>query len=417
MTRMVLEGRTTCISFAQLAFDFQETSRLWSQLDFTPSSGEGVSIFEDSRGWPAVAMAMTQTAKAARSHGSKAPGIYDSPIIADFLREEVFDSIPPATFRFLKLTSILPYFAESDCREFLSQVDEELALSVELHIEILYREFTLLERVIGRGYRCNPVVANYLKNNLAFYDKATYRSICAALAAMLEVRNKPNEAIPLALDGEDWDRAIRLILISYSQLGMTAGFIDLVNWLDRIAAEYYETIPELNIAKAMALIPTGKVEESEALLNRAESLLQSQEAAGARPANDFMVHCEIPIIRAYNNAWPVQIKLAPVQAPCFDGANLLVAADCCAYSYGNFHQDFIRNKDTLIGCPKLDSVDYTEKLTAIIANNDIKSLTITRMEIPCCGGLEYAAVQALRDSGKFIPWQVVTFSLDGRILD
>ncbi|MBQ8525747.1 MAG: 4Fe-4S binding protein [Clostridia bacterium] len=115
--------------------------------------------------------------------------------------------------------------------------------------------------------------------------------------------------------------------------------------------------------------------------------------------------------------WPVQIKLVPVNAPYFDGANLLVAADCTAYAYGNFHSEFIRNRITLIGCPKLDEGDYTEKLTQIIANNDIKSLTIVRMEVPCCGGIENAAKNALLQSGKFIPWQVVTISTDGRILD
>ena len=115
--------------------------------------------------------------------------------------------------------------------------------------------------------------------------------------------------------------------------------------------------------------------------------------------------------------WPVQIKLAPVNAPWFDGANLLVAADCTAYAYGNFHQDFIKGKITLIGCPKLDEGDYTEKLTEIIRSNNIKSLTIVRMEVPCCGGIERAAVTALQNSGKFIPWQVVTVSTDGRILD
>jgi len=115
--------------------------------------------------------------------------------------------------------------------------------------------------------------------------------------------------------------------------------------------------------------------------------------------------------------WPVQIKLAPVNAPYFNGANLLIAADCTAYAYGNFHNDFIRNRITLIGCPKLDAGDYAEKLTAIIANNDIKSVTIVRMEVPCCGGIEHAAKRALQASGKFIPWQVVTVSTDGRILD
>lgn len=115
--------------------------------------------------------------------------------------------------------------------------------------------------------------------------------------------------------------------------------------------------------------------------------------------------------------WPVQIKLVPENAPYFNNCNLLIAADCTAYAYVNFHNDFIRNRITLIGCPKLDIVDYTEKLTNIISNNNIKSLTVVRMEVPCCGGLEKASVTALKNSGKFIPWQVVTISTDGKILD
>lgn len=114
--------------------------------------------------------------------------------------------------------------------------------------------------------------------------------------------------------------------------------------------------------------------------------------------------------------WPVQIKLAPVNAPYFSGASLLIAADCTAYAYGNFHNDFIKNKVVLIGCPKLDEGDYSEKLTAIIANNDIKSVTVVRMEVPCCGGIEMTAKKALQESGKFIPWQVVTISTDGRVI-
>ena len=115
--------------------------------------------------------------------------------------------------------------------------------------------------------------------------------------------------------------------------------------------------------------------------------------------------------------WPVQIKLVPVNAPYFDGARLLIAADCTAYAYAAFHERFIKGHITLVGCPKLDSVDYFEKLTEIIRNNDIKSVTIVRMEVPCCGGLEYAAKTALQNSGKFIPWQVMTISTDGNILD
>lgn len=115
--------------------------------------------------------------------------------------------------------------------------------------------------------------------------------------------------------------------------------------------------------------------------------------------------------------WPCQIKLLPTQAPFYDGAKLLIAADCTAYAYANMHEDFMRGKVTLIGCPKLDAIDYSEKLTEIIAHNDIKSVTIVRMEVPCCGGLQRAAEKALRASGKFIPWQVVTISRDGKILE
>ncbi len=115
--------------------------------------------------------------------------------------------------------------------------------------------------------------------------------------------------------------------------------------------------------------------------------------------------------------WPCQIKLVPANAPYFENANLLIAADCTAFAYGNFHEDFICNHITLIGCPKLDEGDYAEKLTHIISENNIRSVKIVRMEVPCCGGIESAVKRALQASGKFIPWQVVTISTDGRILD
>jgi len=129
--------------------------------------------------------------------------------------------------------------------------------------------------------------------------------------------------------------------------------------------------------------------------------------------------CSAPVqnVTSKLSQWPVQIKLVPVNAPYFDGANLLIAADCTAYAYGNFHNEFIRNHVTLIGCPKLDTTDYAEKLTEIIKNNNIKSVTVTRMQVPCCGGIENAVKRALMASGKFIPWRVVTISTDGRILD
>lgn len=126
------------------------------------------------------------------------------------------------------------------------------------------------------------------------------------------------------------------------------------------------------------------------------------------------ITASVPQISQLTN-WPVQIKLAPLTAPYFQGAKLLIAADCTAYAYAAFHKDFIRGKVTLIGCPKLDNIDYSEKLTAIIRNNDISAVTIVRMEVPCCGGLEMAARKAIQSSGKFIPWQVVTIGIDGTI--
>ena len=115
--------------------------------------------------------------------------------------------------------------------------------------------------------------------------------------------------------------------------------------------------------------------------------------------------------------WPVQIKLAPVNAAYFDGADLLIAADCTAYAYGNFHSAFMRNKVTLIGCPKLDGVNYGEKLAQIFTHNDIRSITLTRMTVPCCGGLHFAVKNALEMSGKDIPLDIVTISPDGQIIN
>lgn len=140
--------------------------------------------------------------------------------------------------------------------------------------------------------------------------------------------------------------------------------------------------------------------------SRAEAI--SSAAAGETPAAAGVSQLR---------QWPVQIKLAPVNAPWFHGAHLLIAADCAAYAYASFHQEFIRGKIVLIGCPKLDGVDYSEKLTEILRCNEIKSVTVVRMEVPCCGGIKQAVVTALKSSGKFLPWQVATISTDGRRLD
>ena len=124
-----------------------------------------------------------------------------------------------------------------------------------------------------------------------------------------------------------------------------------------------------------------------------------------------------PTIASQLNQWPVQIKLVPVNAAYFENANLLISADCAAYAYSNFHQEFMKNKVTLIGCPKLDEGDYSEKLTAILEENKIKSVTVVRMEVPCCGGIENAVKIALKNSDKMIPWHVVTISTDGKVLE
>lgn len=124
-----------------------------------------------------------------------------------------------------------------------------------------------------------------------------------------------------------------------------------------------------------------------------------------------------PIPVSQLRQWPVQIKLAPVNAPYFNGAKLLVAADCTAYAYAGFHERFIKNHITLVGCPKLDDVDYSEKLTEIIRQNDIKSVTVVRMEVPCCSGIVNAVKTALMNSGKFVPWSVTVLSIDGNIIE
>ena len=173
-----------------------------------------------------------------------------------------------------------------------------------------------------------------------------------------------------------------------------------ITFVEREAAAYDEAAVKANkAAKAAEALPCGCPGTQSRQIHREEG------AAPQGPQPSRLTQ------------WPVQIKLAPVNAPYFDGARLLVAADCTAYAYGNFHEDFIRGKVTLVGCPKLDSVDYAEKLTEILARNDIRSVTVVRMEVPCCGGMEQAVKTALQKSGKFIPWQVVTISTDGRILD
>ena len=174
-----------------------------------------------------------------------------------------------------------------------------------------------------------------------------------------------------------------------------------ITFEEREAPAYDEAAVQMaKLKKAGASLPCGCPGTQSKTLERTPSTPITETAH--KPQSQLM-------------QWPVQIKLVPVRAPYFENANLLIAADCTAYAYANFHNEFIRNRITLIGCPKLDEGDYTEKLTAIIANNNIKSVTIVRMEVPCCGGIENAAKRAIQASGKFLPWQVVTITTDGRI--
>ena len=205
------------------------------------------------------------------------------------------------------------------------------------------------------------------------------------------------------------------------------GAIEMVNGKARLTREDYCD----GLGDCLPACPTGAItfEEreapayDEAAVKRAQAAKKAASCSGGCPGS---LARSIEQVQAAPTAvvpgsqlcnWPVQIKLAPVNAPYFDGAHLLIAADCTAYAYANFHHEFIRGRVTLVGCPKLDGVDYAEKLTAIIARNDIQSVTIVLMEVPCCGGLENAARRAIQASGKFLPWQVVTITADGRVKD
>ena len=203
------------------------------------------------------------------------------------------------------------------------------------------------------------------------------------------------------------------------------GAIGMVNGKAKLLRDDYCD----GLGDCLPTCPTGAItfveREAEAYNEQAVQANKNKRPAGCPGQQLKRFHPEAAAVPAATVApatsqlgqWPCQIKLVPVNAPYFDQAKLLIAADCTAFAYANLHQEFMRGKITLVGCPKLDSVDYSTKLTEIIRNNDIRSVTIVRMEVPCCGGLELAAKKALQNSGKFLPWQVVTISTDGRLLD
>ena len=175
------------------------------------------------------------------------------------------------------------------------------------------------------------------------------------------------------------------------------GAIEIIDGKAKLVREHFCD----GLGDCLPSCPTGAItfEEREAPAYDEKAVMQAKQEKRKKLSN-----------------WPVQIKLAPLQAPYFDGADLLIAADCTAYAYAEFQKQFAEDRVVLIGCPKLDAVDYSEKLKEIVSNNRIKSVIIVRMEVPCCGGIEMAAKRALQESGKIIPWQVVTISVDGTIL-
>ena len=198
------------------------------------------------------------------------------------------------------------------------------------------------------------------------------------------------------------------------------GAIDMVNGKARLTRENYCD----GLGDCLPACPTGaitfEVREApaydEAAVKEAQAKKGGQGCPGAAARQIKRTEESVSVqMESCLGNWPVQIKLAPVNAPVFDGADLLIAADCTAYAYANFHRDFIRNRVALIGCPKLDMVDYAQKLAAILKENDIRSITLVRMEVPCCGGLENAAKRAVFLSGKEIPLRVATVTIDGRI--
>ena len=206
------------------------------------------------------------------------------------------------------------------------------------------------------------------------------------------------------------------------------GAIAMVNGKERLTRDDYCD----GMGDCLPACPTGAItfEEREAAAYDEQAVqAQRQEQAETLPCGCPGTHAraierpDCPSQPAAQEApsrlsqWPVQIKLVPVNAPYFKGARLLIAADCTAYAFAAFHERFMKGRITLVGCPKLDGVDYAEKLTRILAENDVRSVTVVRMEVPCCGGLENAVKRALKDSGKLIPWQVVTIATDGRILE
>jgi ferredoxin len=191
-----------------------------------------------------------------------------------------------------------------------------------------------------------------------------------------------------------------------------------ISFEEREAADYNEAEVKRNMEHMKEeTLPCGCPGTHARAIEREAPVADADQGSASSACCSHSTAAPAQTVASQLRQWPIQIKLVPVNAPYFANANLLVAADCTAYAYGNFHNDYMRNRITLIGCPKLDEGDYTEKLTAILKANNIKSVTVVRMEVPCCSGIENSVKIALKDCGKMIPWQVAVISTDGSLLE
>lgn len=303
LSRTSIDNRTHQIGFSALAFNRSEIGQLIdssSPLGRRPSAS---ALYEASSGWPAIAHALIRSWEESGQDPGTALTPHSDSLALDFIREEVLEKVPADTLDFLLVASALPVINRSACERILAPLCKAAVTSAGMHIKRLYRDYCLLERIDGYGYRCNPVAAALLQKKLRLQDSELYLHINESVAEDLARRERYIEAIPYACKAQCWDMAVDLILKTYSQIGMEAGFKKLAKWLNHIPQEYFKSNPELSLAKAMTLIPYGMLDETERLLDQMSQEIESNPEGAADSEDDFALYCGPPIIRAYNTAF------------------------------------------------------------------------------------------------------------------
>ncbi|WP_165247848.1 LuxR C-terminal-related transcriptional regulator [Adlercreutzia sp. ZJ141] len=303
LSRTSIDNRMRQIGFSALAFNRLEISQL---IEASMPSGKGPAttvLHESSGGWPTIALALIRSWEEGNSNLKEALVPHSNTLALDFIQEEVFVNVPSDSLDFLKVVSALPVIAQSTFEQIVLPLCHTIGSSADLHIKRLYRDYCLLERVSGYGYRCNPVIASILQKQLQQENPELHHSLNENIANTLVQHQRPIEAIPYACKGECWDMAVGLILKTYSQIGMEGQFKKLIQWLDEIPHEYFDANPELNLAKATALIPSGPLEETEHLLAKVAQNLERQPNTHDISEDNFPFFCGPPIIRAYNAAF------------------------------------------------------------------------------------------------------------------